>query len=56
MACKRHGGGRPSTEAPSHVSAAGQALGLLLSRALSSRLPVWIIGHRWLGSSVVILQ
>ena len=56
MASERHGGSLRFTEAPSHASAAGQALGLLLSRALSSRLPVSIIGHRWLWSSVVILQ
>ena len=31
--------GPPVRETPGHVSAAGRALGLLLSRALSSRLP-----------------
>ena len=57
MAGERHSGGLRVRETPSHVSAAGRALGLLLSRALSSRLPTSIIGWRGaLVSSVVFLK
>ena len=56
MAGGRHGGGLRGTEASRHVSAAGRALGLLLSRALSSRLPVSIIGQGLPESSVVFLE
>jgi hypothetical protein len=42
MAGGTHGEGLRGWEAPDHVSAAGRALGLLLSRALSSRL-LWLI-------------
>ena len=54
---ERHGAGLRIRETPSHVSAAGRALGLLLSRALSSCLPTSIIGWRGaLASSVVFIQ
>jgi hypothetical protein len=56
MAGERHSGGLPVGETPSHVSAAGRALGLLLSRALSSHLPIWIIGQVALTSSVGFVQ
>jgi hypothetical protein len=57
MAGERHSGGLLIREAPSHASAAGRALGLLLSRALSSRLPTSIIGgRRALASSRLFLQ
>src|SRR4051812_48282035 len=57
MAGERHSGGLRIRETPSHVSAAGRALGLLLSRALSSRLPTAIIGGRGaLVSSATFLQ
>jgi hypothetical protein len=49
-------GGLPVGETPSHVSAAGRALGLLLGRALSSHLSIWIIGQVALTSSVGFVQ
>src|SRR5258708_15178988 len=56
MAGQRHGGGLPRMETPGHVSAAGRALGLLLSRALSSRLPGLIIAWVAAGSSWILRQ
>ena len=51
-----HGGGfSPRARAPGHVSAAGRALGLLLSRALSSRLPKSILRLGETTSSIRLL-
>jgi hypothetical protein len=56
MAPERHSGGLPLRETPSHVSAAGAALGLLLSRALSSGLLGSIIDPTTAESRAVFLQ
>jgi hypothetical protein len=56
MAPERHSGGLRLRETPSHVSAAGAALGLLLSRALSSGLLESIIDPTTPESRAVFLQ
>src|SRR5215469_2528962 len=56
MAGERHSGGLRYREAPSHVSAAGAALGLLLSRALSSGLLGSIIDPTTPESRAAFLQ
>jgi len=56
MAPERHSGGLPLRETPSHVSAAGAALGLLLSRALSSGLLGSIVDPTTPESRAAFLQ
>src|SRR5262245_2087000 len=56
MAPERHSGGLRFRETPSHVSAAGAALGLLLSRALSSGLLGSIIDPSTPESRAAFLQ
>jgi hypothetical protein len=56
MAGGRHGEGLRGRETRGHVSATGRALGLLLSRAPSSRLPALIICLRRRESSAAFLQ
>ena len=56
MAPQRHSGGLRLREAPSQVSAAGAALGLLLSRALSSDLLGSIIDPTTPESRAAFLQ
>src|SRR5262245_9363222 len=56
MAPQRHSGGLRLPETPSHVSAAGAALGLLLSRALSSGLLGSIIDSTTPESRAAFLQ
>jgi hypothetical protein len=56
MAGERHSGGPPYEGCPQLCFGSRRALGLLLSRALSSRLPVSIIGYRRLWSSVRLVE